>query len=167
MAERQEITPDLYAQLVYEEGDGIVVDLQSVEEMKFELIPKGIYNAEIDEVQFGNSKSSGAPMFTINYRITDGAYENRKLFQHVSFSPKALPGTKGTLLRIDPTIFSGPFRPEKVAQSGQLLNKKVRLKITHEDYDGEARAKVRDVLPPEVAANAEGGGSFFNAGAAA
>ena len=57
-----ELPEDVYAQAVFEDGGSLIVDLSGVEELKFDLIPKGIYNAEVDELTYGKSKSSGAPM---------------------------------------------------------------------------------------------------------
>jgi len=155
-----EISDDQYAQTVFEDGGSLVVDLQGVEEMKFEAIPKGIYNAEVDQCDFQISKSSGKPMFQIIFNITEGDYAGRKLYFYASFSQKALPGTKTALLRIDPTIFSTPFKPEEVANSGVLLGKPVRIKVSHEDYNGEVRARVQAVLTADSGA-AQGGDGFF------
>ena len=158
----QEITEDLYSSSVFEDGGSLIVDLSGVEEQKFEAIPKGIYAAEIDQLDFGMSKSSGAPMFTIIFAIDGGEYAGRKLYFYASFSPKALSGTKTALLRIDPTIFNGPFKPEEIANNGTLLGKKVRIKVTHEDYNGETHARIQTILAPAAAGEAgSSDGGFF------
>lgn len=147
-----------YDSAVFEEGGSLVVDLTGVEEMKFEAIPKGIYNAEVDQCDFQISQSSGKPMFQIIFNIVDGEYANRKLYFYASFSEKALSGTKTALLRIEPTIFNGPFKPQEVADQGLLLGKPVRIKVTHETYNGEQRARVQTVLAP---AEGDSGGDGF------
>ncbi len=156
------ISEDEYASMVFEEGGSLVVDMSNVAEQKYELIKKGIYNAEVDQLDFGLSKSSGAPMFTFLFRITDGEFENRKLYFYASFSPKAMSGTKTTLMRIAPDIFGERFVPETVANSGMVLGRRVRIKVTHEAYEGEQRARVQTVLTPMdgAAAGGEGGGFF-------
>lgn len=159
-----EISEELYAQSVFEDGGSLVIDLSNIEEMKFEAIPKGIYEAEVDECAYEISKNSGMPMFRFIFNITAGDYTGRKLYLYTSFSPKALSGTKTTLLRIDPTIFNGPFKPQEISDQGILLGKPVRIKVTHEDYNGETRARIQNVLAPATAGSTAGtGDSFFAA----
>lgn len=160
----QEISEDLYATTVFEDGGNLVIDLTNIEEQKFEAIPKGLYHAEVDQVDYGMSKSSGKPMLTFIFAI-DGEmhpdYAGRKLYFYASFSEKALAGTKTALLRIDPTIFSGPFKPQAVAENGVLLGKRVRIKVSHEDYNGEARARIQTILAPASGGVGAGSGDGF------
>jgi hypothetical protein len=137
-----EMSQDDYQKLVFEEGGQLVVNMADVEEAKFENVPKGTYNAEVSECEFKQSKNSGAPMFELKLRITDGDYEGRTFFNYVSFSPKAIAISKSTLLRLNPEIFSGAFKPQEVAEQGTLIGAKCRIKIVHEDYEGEPRAKI-------------------------
>lgn len=161
MADNQ-MTPELYEQSVFEDGGQLVVNLEGVAEMKFEAIPKGIYEAEVDSVEFGMSNSSGKPMLTFMFAIINNAeYAGRKLYFYASFSEKALAGTKTALLRIDPTIFSGPFRPKDIADQGTLLGKQVRIKVTHEEYNGEQRSRIQSILAPASPGSASGGSGFF------
>lgn len=159
MSDKNQISEEEYSSMVFEEGGSLVVDLTGVAEQVFELIPKGIYNAEVDQCDYQISKNSGAPMFQLILRITDGDFANRKLYNYVSFSPKALPSSKTTLLRLDPTIFSGPFKPQEIADQGVLLGKTCRIKVAHDEYNGEMRARVQSILAPAVGGG-EGGGFF-------
>lgn len=155
-----EISAEDYAQMVYVDGDSLVIDLSNVQELKFENIPKGIYAAEVDQVDFvKESKSSGSPMLEFTFRITDGEYSNRKLKFWTSFSPKALSGSKTALLRLDPELFNGPFNPAEVAETGKLLQKKVRIKVDVQDYQGRDTNRISYLLPPGEAGG-EGGGFF-------
>lgn len=156
-----EVNDDVYASSVFEDGGSLVVDLTNVEGLSFEAIPKGVYDAEVDQVEYQISKSSGQPMFQFVFNITSGEYAGRKLFFYTSFSQKALSGTKTSLLRIDPTIFNGPFKPQEIADNGVLLGKKLRIKVKHEDYNGETRAQVQTVLAPLADGASSGGDGFF------
>lgn len=160
MSDKNELSQEEYASMVFEEGGSLVVDMSNVAEQKFELIPKGIYNAEIDECSFGLSKSSGAPMFTLIHRITSGDFAGRKLYSYVSFSPKAISGAKTTLLRLDPQIFNGRFSPQEVADQGVLLGKPHRIKVSHEEYQGENRARVQNVMAAAVGGEGTSNGFF-------
>jgi len=161
-----EMTDEDYAQAVFEDGGSLIVDLSNVEELKFELIPKGVYDAVVDDLTYGLSKTSGKGMFTWVFAIEGGDHDGRKLYYYTSFSPKALKGTKTSLVRIDAETFSGQFNPQEVADSGKMLGKKVRIKVSHEERqdNGEMQARVQNIMPPAAAGEGgAAGGAFFNA----
>lgn len=155
-----EMSAEQYAESVFEEGGQLVVNLDGVAEQSFELIPKGIYNAIVESCEYKISNNSGKPMFEFQFAIDGGDFAGRKLYYYASFSEKALSGTKTALLRIDPTIFSGPFKPQQIAEEGHLLGKPLRVKIKHEEYNGEPQARVQAVLAA-AAGTASGGDGFF------
>jgi hypothetical protein len=161
-----EVDDETFANAVFEDGGSLIIDLGNVEEMKFELIPKGIYEGTIDEFTFGKSKSSGAAMFTAVLEIDGGDYAGRKLYSYMSFSQKALKGTKTNLMRIDPETFAGQFDPQKIADSGVMLGKRVRFRVTHQERQdtGEPQASVGQFLALDNAGSSsggDGGGKFF------
>lgn len=161
-----EVSEDDYAKAVFEEGDNLIVDLSGIEELKFEAIPKGIYELQLDELQYGKSKSSGKPMFTAIWTVDGGDYANRKLYQFLSFSPGAVRGTKTQLMRIAPDVFAGQFNPQEVADSGSVLGRRVKGRVTVEEgQNGQDQNRV-DILPNSgSSAPAQGaedaGGKFF------
>jgi hypothetical protein len=157
-----ELPEDVYNAAVFEDGGSLIVDLSNVEELKFDLIPKGVYDAEVDELTYGKSKSSENYMFTWVFRIDSGDYAGRKLYFYTSFSNKALKGTKTSLLRIDPELFAGQFNPNEIAESGKLLGKKLRIKVSHEERqdNGEMQARVQQVMPPAAGDGASDGSAF-------
>ena len=164
-----EVTEEEFAAAVFEDGGALVVDLSSIEEMKFDNMPKGVYDALIDEVSFGKSRNSGNNMFTFIFTIDNNPeYQGRKMYYYASFSPKALKGTKTALMRIDPVTFGGQFNPQEVVDSGNLLGKPVKLRIGIEKREdtGEDQNRIQAILPADTAASGAGdnsGGSFFNA----
>jgi hypothetical protein len=126
----------------FEGGDGsILIDLSNIEDTGFELLPKGTYPCTIESCEYGMSQNSGQPMWTLKLNVTEGPYEGRKLFTHLSFSPKALPVTKRSLAAIAPELLSGPFNPEVVASD--MEGKSVRAEVAIEKYQGENRNRVR------------------------
>ncbi len=157
-----EVTAEQYAQAVFEDGGNLIVDLSGIEEMKFEVLPKGIYQAKIDDVQYGASKTSGNKMFTFVFAIDGGDYSGRKLYTYGSFSPKALKGTKTLLNRIDAELFAGQFNPQEIVDSGKLLGRVVTLKVSIEERKdtGEDQNRVQ-VMPANAGAPAAGGGDGF------
>jgi len=151
------VSDEQYSQAVFEEGGNLVVNLAGIQEAKYEAIPRGIYNAEIDTVEYGMSANSGNPMLTLQLAITEGDYQGRKLYTYWSFSQKALPFTKAAMQRIAPELLTAKFDPQKVADEGQLLGKPCRVRVTIEDYQGEPRSRVAQVLAPATQGQGPGG----------
>jgi Protein of unknown function (DUF669) len=144
-----EVTEEAYNQAVFEDGGNLVVDLGGINEAKFEAVPKGLYEGEIDSAEYGLSQNSGNPMITLQVAITEGQYSGRKHYTFWSFSQKALPFTKAAINRIAPDLIAaGKFSPQRVCDEGMLLGRKCRIRITHEEYNGEMRSRIGQLLPP-------------------
>lgn len=144
-----------YNAMVFEDGGDLVVNLTDVQELKFENVPKGTYNAEVDECTYGMSQSSGSPMYTMKWKITDdGPYLGKTLLQFLSFSQKALPGTKTNLNRISPELATQAFKPKELADNGYFLGKVAKIRVDLGDYNGEKRSQIKGL----VAAGGEGAG---------
>jgi hypothetical protein len=150
---------DEYAGMVFEDAGELTVNLADVKEMKFENIPKGTYLAEVDECTYGMSKTSGSPMLSFRFRIIEGQYADRKLPFWLSFSAKALPGTKANLNRLAPELISQAFKPRELADQGYFHGKLVRIRVDVQEYQGEMRNNIRGLL----AAGAGSGNGFLAA----
>lgn len=128
---------------------GLIVDLSGVDENAgFEILPRGIYNAVVDDLEFGYSQNSGNPMWTWRVEVEDGDFAGRKLFTHTTFNEGGLPRTKKAIMRVAPELLEGPFDPEKVAESGVMLGKRLRVRVDIRPYQGEKRNNVREILAP-------------------
>ena len=140
----------------FEGGDGsVMVDLTEVEEATFEIIPKGKYEAVIEGCEYKLSANSGQPMWALTLVVTDGEYAGRKLFSHVSFSPKALPMAKKTINRLAPELLQGPFNPEE--QAGVLQGKACVVKVSVEKYEGNDANRVKDIMAEGTASGGSAG----------
>lgn len=127
--------------------DGLVVDLSNVEAQKFEVLPKGTYDGIIEDVEYQISKASNKPMWNMKIAITSPEeFSNRKLFTFMSFSEKALPGTKANLEAIKPELVSGPFNPKSPDIIGQLIGTNVRMKVKIDKYNDEERNTIQKFL---------------------
>ena len=155
--EKQVIDEATYATMVFEEGGELTVNLQDVQEQKFEIVPKGTYQAAIDKLEYGMSQSSGNPMFTVDWKITDGEYTGKSIRQFLSFSPKALSGTKAAIMRIAPELVTQPFQPAKLAAEGYFNGKTAKIRVAVGTYEGNERSSVSGI----VSAGGEGSG-FVN-----
>lgn len=140
----------------FEGGNGsVAVDLSGVEEATFEALPVGEYDGVIAAAEYKLSQSSGAPMWSLQIQVIGGDYDNRRVFDNIAFSEKALPFTKKTLSVIAPELISGPFDPEEAVT--ELQGKEVRFKTKLETYQGEKQTRIKQYLAP-------GGGDDFMQG---
>lgn len=138
--------------------NGMVFDLTGVEEdKKFEVIPKGTYDAVVDELEFGDSKA-GNPMVTVKYTLTSPEYENRVIFDYWVLAGKGeefgLAKLKKFLIRVCPDVDLTSFNPKNFADAGDAVGRQCKLTLGIQtqkqgDYKGEKRNTVKEVLAPE------------------
>ncbi len=143
--------------------EGMVFNLSDVnDEVAFEVLPKGTYNAIVEELEYTTSQSSGDPMIHATYSITDAEYENRKIHDYYMLRGKgaefSLPRLKQLLTRVCPEVSLDAFNPQQFADSGVAINRQCQLKLIVQtqkkgDYKGEKRNSVREVLASADLAN--------------
>ena len=137
------------------DNGSMVFDLSGVKEnVGFEVIPKGTYEAVVDELDFGESKS-GNPMITVKYSLTTPEYENRAIFDYWVLSGKGadfgLAKLKTFLTRICPETDLTAFNPQTFADEGVAIGKVCKLALGIQtqkkgEYKGEKRNTVKEVL---------------------
>lgn len=92
------------------ESGGFSVDFSEIADMG--PIPGGVYEASIVSAKPGVSQS-GNPKIDIAWKVEEGQYEGRQVFDTLSFHPNALPMTKRKLLNLGfPEDFSGEISAE-------------------------------------------------------
>ena len=142
---------------------GMTFNLNDVEEQSFEVIPKGTYNAVIEEMEFTESKSSGAPMIKAVYSITDGEFAERKIFDYYVLTGEgakySLPKLKQLLSRVCPETDLSSFNPVTFCESGVAVNRMCQIKLTvttqkKGEYKGEKRNQIREILSAADVQNA-------------
>lgn len=139
------------------DNGGLVFNLTDVQEDKgFEVLPKGDYNAVVDELEFGDS-ASGNPMITAKFKITDGEHADRVLFDYWVLAGKGaefgLGKLKKFLTRITPEADLTAFNPEQFAEDGIAIGRELVLsvRVTKQkkgEYKGELRNNVHDFSAP-------------------
>jgi hypothetical protein len=130
-----------------EQGGSLVVDLTGIQEAKFEQVPKGIYEFQVDSVEFKQSANSGGWMFEVWSHINGGDYDGRKLPMYLSFSAKALPFTKRTINLLAWPELQAAFDGAQIASSGILLNRTFRARVGQKEYEGEMRSNIATIVP--------------------
>lgn len=156
-------TPETGAQ---EANTGMVFNLNDVNDnVAFEVLPKGTYDAVVEDLEFTQSQTSGVPMVHATYSIVGGEYDGRKIHDYYTLSGKgaefSLPRLKQLLTRVCPEVPLDSFNPKEFAESGVAINRLCQLKLNVQtqkkgDYKGEKRNAVREILP-----SADSGGSFL------
>ena len=119
----------------------ISIDMTGVKTNSFEAIPKGKYDVAIFNVEYKEGKA--APYLAITYKVQEGPFAGRQVFDNVSFSPKALFKLKGLLAVVMPEVDTNgklSFDPD------DLVGKQCAIVVTHEEYNGESQARVTKVL---------------------
>lgn len=136
------------------ENENLVLDLNTVDESKtgFEALPAGVYNAVVDEAEFGYSNNSGNPMITWKFKVTDEPYNNRLLFYHTVLNTDiGLANLKKTLVRVCPEVDMGSFNPKTFCEEAIAVGLPCRVKIKIDMYKGEKKNKVQEVLAADAA----------------
>ena len=134
---------------------GAVFDLSSVEDsVAFEVLPKGTYDAVVEEMEFTTSKA-GNPMLHACYSIVGGEYEGRKVHDYYLLAGNgaeySLPRLKQLISRVCPEVDLFAFNPQQFADSGVVINRECQIKLAvttqkQGEYKGEKRNNVREIL---------------------
>lgn len=138
------------------DAGGMTFDLSGVgESVGFEVLPKGTYEAVVEDMEFTTSQSSGNPMLHATYSIVGGEYENRKIHDYYLLAGKgaeySLPRLKQLLTRVCPEVSLDAFNPQQFAESGVAINRSCQLKLRvttqkQGEYKGEKRNNVQEIL---------------------
>lgn len=136
---------------------GLVFNLDGVEEDKgFELIPKGSYPAVVDELELGES-SNNNPMFSVKYKVTEGEFAGRVLFDYWVLAGKGaefgLGKLKKFLTRVMPEVDITNFNAQAFSDEGAAIGRELTVVVKIQtqkkgDYKGEKRNQVADILAP-------------------
>jgi hypothetical protein len=129
------------------------VDFTDVRDGGFEPLPEGEYEATVFEVEQKVGQSSGKPYLNWQFKLQDPNYDNRRAFFMTSLSPNALWKLKDTLkaLGVDEEDLAGNFELDPQ----ELVGTECTIKIGHEEYNGEVRDRVLDVLPAGSASSGD------------
>lgn len=143
------------------ENAGFVLNLNDVDASKvskFEVLPKGDYEAIIDDCEFGYSKNSGAPMLTWKFKLTDPEFNNRTFFFYTTLNKDfGIAMLKKVLMVSGAQVDMSCLNPQELAESGETIGLPIKVKLGIQTYEGEKRNNVKDVDVSSEGAE----GSFF------
>lgn len=119
--------------------DGFVIDFSDIED--FKPVDEGIYEAEIIQAEGAVSKA-GFPKISMQWRITEGENENRRIFHDLSFHPKAMFATKAVLMGLG---FDDTFKGNVVPEELIGLNAIITVSV---ESSGAINPQTNEPYPP-------------------
>lgn len=121
----------------------VKVDFTNVE--AFQRASEGIHHVKISDIQEKNTQG-GDPMLQVAFEIVSGDDKGVKVFDNLVLTDKALWKFK-SLLQIIGMKCDGKVAVDLDNMIGKTLN----INVTHEEYNGQTRARVSDYLKPGAA----------------
>ena len=122
----------------------IRVDFTDVDS-QFDLLDKGVYDAVVYNVEVRDSRA-GKSYINWEFKITGPTGEGRRQWYMTSLQAQALWKLKQLLVRL------GAKEKDLAGvvdlDLEQYIGRKCRIVIDHEQYQGEVRSRVVDVLAP-------------------
>jgi hypothetical protein len=162
----QEVEETVDAGVDFSEGgdaEGVVVDLNNVEDAGFKPVPKGMYKCVVESIEFKISQSKGNPMWAWVFEVAE--HENtdfvgRKFFYHTVFKGPGLPMTKRSLARVAPHLLTKSFNAADPNVYTPFIGMRVNVRVDIDNKNKEygERNNVKDIY-----AATEGGEAFLNA----
>jgi hypothetical protein len=141
------------------EDDGQFIDLSGVDERgTYTPVPPGIYDAWIDNAEYGQSKKGNNMItWTIKARFQgdDGTERDRSFFYHTVTNADSLPRLKRLVVRLNPDFDLTKFNPHRTLP--EFIGRPCQIKVRVRAYEGQMRNDVQDVLPAS-----EGDGDFMS-----
>lgn len=121
----------------------VKIDFTNVE--AFQRASEGVHHVKISDIQEKNTQG-GDPMLQVAFEILSGDDKGVKVFDNLVLTDKALWKFK-SLLQIIGMKCDG-----KVAVDlDNMIGKSLNINVTHEEYNGQIRARVSDYLKPGAA----------------
>ena len=147
-----------------------VVNWDEIEETNFDALPAGKYSVVILGIQKETSKS-GKDMWAIQWKVEEGGFANRRVYQYWVFDGKSLSYVKGYLDALDVDV-SQAFDTDELLASGELIGAPAVLSLTvraataqyPESNDVQAVLPANSPVKEEATAEASTGGprQFFS-----
>ncbi len=117
------------------------VDFTEVEVAEFDPIPRGRYAVRVVEVEEREGQESGLAYFNMQYEVIEGDHEGRKVFDNLSFSPKALWRLKGFLLAAGYT--EEELAGELSIEADELIEVEIEVQVViKNDQEGTPRNNI-------------------------
>ena len=130
--------------MVKKTSNSVKVDFTGVETGGFE-VPDGPYVLAVQVVTQKKSQESGNPYLAWEFKVDEGKYKGRKIWDNTSLQPQALWKLRSMLECMGMDIEDGEFELDLSDFEGM----KVGAEIANEKYQGKDKPRVVGYMPEE------------------
>lgn len=124
-----------------------VVDFTNVEVKDFTPVPAGVYLLRVIEAEERASASSEHDYLSLSWEVVDGEFEGRRLWDILSYSPKALWKLKGFLLDVVGISEDDLVDDFQIIPDDFIELESVARVIVEPSTNGEMRNSITKYLP--------------------
>lgn len=123
----------------------VKVDFTGVE--AFQRVSEGIHHAKISDIQEKTSQG-GDSMLQVAFEVTSGEDKGNKVFDNLMLTDKALWKFKFLL-----QVLNMKCDGKVAVDLDKMIGKTLDINVTHEEYNGQIRARVSDYMKPSAASS--------------
>jgi hypothetical protein len=121
----------------------------------YSLLPAGTYNTtifDIETLEVKNGENAGKPQFKIQLRVSEGEFENRRLFTYVPlYTGKAFWKTQAFFEALGYDMKDGKFNvPTTTELMGKAIGAKVKIAPGLEGEENNVAGFVKSASTPEA-----------------
>lgn len=124
-----------------------VVDFTNVEVKDFLPVPAGVYLLRVVEAEERVSASSEYDYLSLSWEVVDGEFEGRRLWDVLSYSPKALWKLKGFLLDVVGISEDDLVNDFQIIPDDFIELESVARVTVEPSTEGETRNSIKKYLP--------------------
>lgn len=136
--------------MVAKKSTSLKVDFSGVESGGFD-IPDGIYALTVSSVTQKKGAETGQPYLSFEYKVAEGKYKGRKVWDNVSLQPQALWKLRNLLECMGMEVEDGEFEIELE----DLEQQGVGAEIANEKYQGKDKPRIVGYLSPDAMDDSE------------
>lgn len=123
----------------------VKVDFTGVE--AFQRVSEGVHHAKISDIQEKTSQG-GDSMLQVAFEVTSGEDKGNKVFDNLVLTDKALWKFKSLL-----QVLNMKCDGKVAVYLDKMIGKALDINVTHEEYNGQIRARVSDFMKPSSASS--------------
>lgn len=114
-------------------------------------VPAGTYNAVVFGIELKPNKAGDSMNLNWQFKIQGGEHDGRSLFSIMSLKKEALWKLKQTLKNIAPDIDTNSVAD---LDTDTLCGRPCRIVVTIQQWEGEDRNNIKNILAPEKTTDA-------------
>lgn len=134
-------------------SSSLKVDFSGVEAGGFD-VPDGLYVLAVQTVTQKKSQEAGNPYLSWEFKVDEGKYKGRKVWDNTSLQPQALWKLRGLFENMGMDIEDGEFEVDLEELQGQVVG----AEVVNEKYQGKDKPRIASYLPADEVGGESGDG---------